>query len=298
MKTVLKRNWLDRYKRFCYLLGRHLDGGRHDWIERLLFQADVEMTPGMFMSIWVITTAVGYLLVFVSSLLLFLSPASPFSNDFWLIYAIILGAIAAVAIGGGFPFYLQNKVSNKKIDIERNLPYALAYMSVFASSGSTPLEVMRRIAEEDYGHISKEFAKVIFRTNILGEDVITAMNFLVRYTPSNIFRSICIDLTNIIYGGGGLKYYLEAKSKDLMNLRRQAYREFVDSLSVYGEGYLGGIVMIVTLSVLGIVISGALSIELGPFTPEQLFSFLIYLIVPLVNIIFLQLLAVKYSTNP
>lgn len=293
-----EQNWFGRYKRFCYLFGRALDRKPNEKIERLLFQADVEMTPGIFISLWVVTTILVTLGMFALSLILFLHPQSPFSNGDWLLYSSVLAAVAAMATGGGFPFYLQNQVSNKKIDIERNLPYALAYMSVLASSGSTPLEVIRRIAEENYGHISKEFAKVIFRTDILGEDVVTAMNVLVKYTPSGIFRSICIDLTNIIYGGGGLTYYLEAKSKNLMNLRRQTYKEFVESLAVYGEGYLGGIVMIITLCVLGIVISGALSIELGPFTPEQLLHYLIYLIVPIVNIVFLQLLSVKYSTNP
>ena len=49
-----------------------------------------------------------------------------------------------------------------------------------------------------------------------------------------------------------------------MNIRRQTYKEFVDSLAVYGEGYMGGVVMLIIFAVLGIVISGALGIEVGP----------------------------------
>jgi flagellar protein FlaJ len=113
-----------------------------------------------------------------------------------------------------------------------------------------------------------------------------------------IFRDICIDFTNIIYSGGGMKEYLETKSKELMTIRRRVFKEFVESLAVFGEGYLGGIVMLITLATLGIVISGSLGIELGPFTPEQLFNYLVYLVTPLVNVIFLLMLGVKYSTNP
>jgi flagellar protein FlaJ len=101
-----------------------------------------------------------------------------------------------------------------------------------------------------------------------------------------------------MYGGGGLTEYLALKSRDLMALRRQAYREFVESLSVFAEGYLGGVVMVITLGVLGIIISGALSIELGPFTPGQLLMLLIYVVTPVINLVFLQVLSVKYSTNP
>jgi flagellar protein FlaJ len=150
----------------------------------------------------------------------------------------------------------------------------------------------------DYGHISNEFKKVLFRTDVLGEDAVTAMHSLVNNTPSDPFRDICIDITNIIYSGGGLKGYLEAKSKELMASRRQVYKEFVESLAVFAEGYLGGIIMVITLAVLGIVISGTLGIELGPLTPVQMFNVLIYVVTPVVNIIFLAMLGVKYSTTP
>jgi flagellar protein FlaJ len=240
--------------------------------------------------------AVMFALVIFS--LLFLAPFSPFAGPSRLLYVVVLTLLAGVTIGGGFPFYLQNQITNKRMDIERQLPYAFAFMSILSSSGTTPLEVIRRIAHEDYGHVSKEFQKVVFRVDILGEDVITSMNVLVANTPSKIFRDICIDLTNIIYSGGGMKDYLEAKSKEMMAMRRVMYREFVDSLSVFGEMYLGGIVMLIIFAALGVILSGALGIDLGPFTPKEMFNYLIYLIVPLVNVVFLQVLGVKYSTNP
>jgi flagellar protein FlaJ len=300
------------YRRFCYNHGRFLERWASESIARLLYQADMEMTPGMFLSLWFGTAILASLAGIIGSVLLFASPLSPFSVDTPLIsipwapisvarslpYILIVSAAVAGISVGAFPFYLKNQITNKKLDIERQIPYALAFMSILASSGETPLDVIRRVALEDYGHISREFGKVIFRVDILGEDAVTSMNDLIIYTPSEIFRAICIDITNIMYGGGGLTEYLAMKSRDLMALRRQAYREFVESLSVFAEGYLGGVVMIITLGVLGIIISGALSIQLGPFTPGQLLMLLIYAVTPIINLVFLQVLSVKYSTNP
>lgn len=288
----------ERYKKFCYIFGRSFDQRPNPSVARMLYQVDAEMTPGMFVSIWIMTTIVIAIPVFIISSVIFLYPASPFVSETPWLFIALLTAAAVAAVGLGFPFFLQNQVSNKKMDIERKLPYALSFMSILASSGATPLEIIRRIGREDYGHISKEFKKVLFRTDVLGEDAVTAMHGLIANTPSDIFRDICIDFTNIIYSGGGLKGYLEAKSKELMVIRRQIYKEFVESLAVFAEGYLGGIVMILTLGVLGIVISGALGIEIGPLTPSQMFNALVYVVTPVVNIIFLQMLAVKYSTTP
>ncbi|HTY52835.1 MAG TPA: type II secretion system F family protein [Methanomicrobiales archaeon] len=303
---------IDSYKRFCYHHGKFLEHRASDRIARLLYQGDVEMTPGMFLSLWIGTAVIAAVAGVAGSVLVFASPWSPFAVDTPLIsipwapvsvvgplpYILIVSAAVAGLTLGAFPFYLQNQITNKKLDIERQIPYALAFMSILASSGETPLDVIRRVALEDYGHISREFGKVIFRVDILGEDAVSAMNDLIIHTPSEIFRAICIDITNIMYGGGGLTEYLAMKSRDLMALRRQAYREFVESLSVFAEGYLGGVVMTITLGVLGIIISGALSIELGPFTPGQLLMLLIYAVTPIINLVFLQVLSVKYSTNP
>lgn len=286
------------YKRFCYIFGRSFDRNPNRDIIKLIYQADLEMTPGLFTSLWLISTILVGLLMVVIASAVFLLPQSPFAIENPLPYILLFALIGAAGVALGFPFYLQNQIENKKRDIDTRIPYALAFMSILASSGATPLDIIRRIAREDYGQISNEFRKVLFRVDVLGEDVVTAMNGLIQNTPSDLFRDICIDLTNIIYGGGGLKSYLETKSKELMAIRRQTYKEFVESLAVFGEGYLGGVVMTITLAVLGVVISGALGIQLASFTSMDLFTFLVYLIIPLINIVFLQMLAVKYSTNP
>lgn len=291
-------NFFEAYKRFCYIFGQSFDKNPNRDITKLIYQADLEMTPGMFTSLWLVTSVLGGILLLILSSVILLLPQSPFHTPTPYVYILLITLIGVGASAIGFPFYLQNEIENKKRDIDKQIPYALAFMSILASSGATPLDIIRRLSREDYGQISNEFRKVLFRVDILGEDVVSAMNGLVRNTPSELFRDICVDMTNIIYGGGGLKSYLETKSKDLMAIRRQTYKEFVESLAIFGEGYLGGIVMSLTLAILGIVISGALGIELGPFEPKDLFKYLIYLFIPLINIVFLQVLSVKYSSSP
>ncbi len=291
-------NLLESYKRFCYIFGQKYDRNPSRDITKLIYQADLEMTPGMFTSLWFVTTALAGVAMLIVSSIIFILPESPVKSATPAVYILLMTLIGAGAAGIGFPFYLQNEIENKKRDIDKQIPYALAFMSILASSGATPLDIIRRISREEYGQISNEFRKVLFRVDILGEDVVTAMNGLTQNTPSDLFRDICVDMTNIIYGGGGLKSYLETKSKELMAIRRQTYKEFVESLAVFGEGYLGGVVMTITLAVLGIVISGALGIEFGPFKPADMFNVLVYVLIPVINIVFLQMLSVKYSTNP
>ncbi|MBN1432538.1 MAG: type II secretion system F family protein [Methanomicrobiaceae archaeon] len=288
---------LERYQKICYIYGKYLDKEEHPEIARMIYQADLEMTSGLFLSMIIFSSIGAASIMMATSVALFALPFSPFSSTNAPLYIIGLTLLTGFAAGGGFPFYLQSQISNKKMDIERNLPYALAFMSILASSGTTPLDILKSVANENYGHISREFSKVLFRVEILGEDAVTAMNSLVNNTPSDPFRDICIDISNLIYGGGGLGGYLNAKSKELMNIRRQTDKEFVESLGVFGEGYLGGVIMVLTLAILGIVITGALGIQIGPLKTDEMFFMLIYVAVPVINLVFLQILTVKYSTS-
>jgi flagellar protein FlaJ len=277
------------YMGACYrLLGRHLDEMHIVSITNMLYQADMEMTAGMFLSMAAVSAVLAAIPMFLFSFAFF--GPSPFVP---LLTVLTLGVVF-----GGFPFVVYNTISNKKTGIDKELPFALGYMSILSSAGSTPLEILRRMSLENYGEISKEFRKVMYKVDVLGQDEVSAMNDLANNTPSEIFRGIVIDLANIMYSGSGMKEYLESKSNDLLEIKRQTQKEFVDSLAIFGEGYMGGILMIIILAVLGVVMAGALSIPLGPFKPSDVFTLLVYAIIPIVNVVFYLLLEQKFSRAP
>ena len=286
-----KPNLAEKYKHFCYRFGIYFDRKPNTDLAKSLYQADVEITPGMFISLAIITSLLVSVFMFIISTVLFYGMPNAFVYVFSLTF-LTLGLSL-----GGFPFALYNKVSNKNMNIQHEIPFALSYMSVLASSGSPPLDVIRRVAAEDYGDISTELSKVMYRIDALGEDGNTAMSYLIQNTSSEHLRAVCIDISNAMQAGGGLQAYLELKSKELMEMRRQAQKAFVDSLSIYGEGYLSGIVMSVVLVVLMIVICSALGIDLKIMTPRQLFNFFVYFALPFINLIFILMLWMKYSRS-
>ncbi len=283
--------YIEKYKMLCYAFGKYIDKKPQDEIARSLYQADLVMTPGMFISLALVTAAFASFVVFLFSLLFFRTSSSP------LVYISILTFITFGLSVSSFPFMLYNKISSKDMNIEHEMPFALGYMTILASAGSTPMDVIRTVAIEDYGDVSVEFGKVMYRVDVLGEDGVSAMNHLIRNTSSESLRTICIDLANSMQSGGGLRTYLDMKSRELMDMRRQMQQEFVESLGVYGEGYLSGVVMSVVLVVLMIVVTSALGIDLGPFTAKQMFQFFVYFMLPFINIVFLILLWMKYSRS-
>lgn|GEM_PF-639215 len=286
-----KKGPAEMYKHFCYRFGIYFDKKPNNDLAKSLYQADVEITPGMFISLAVITSLLVSVFMFIFSTIVFYG----MPNDFVYIFSLTFLTFGLCL--GGFPFALYNKVSNKNMNIQHEIPFALSYMSVLASGGSSPLDVIRRVAAENYGEISTELSKVMYRIDVLGEDGNSAMSHLIQNTSSEHLRMVCIDLSNAMQAGGGLQAYLELKSKELMEMRRQAMKAFIDSLSIYGEGYLSGIVMSVVLVVLMIVICSALGLDLKVMTPRQMFTFFVYFILPFINLMFIIMLWMKYSRS-
>lgn len=282
---------IEKYKIFCYHFGKYIDQTPRNDIAKSLYQADVVMTPGMFVGLTMVTAFIVAFVVFCISFILFFNSASPF------VYISVLTILAFGLTVGGFPFTLYNQISARNMEIDHELPYVISYMSILASAGSTPMDIIRRVAVEDYGAISNEFGKVMYRVDVLGEDGITALNHLISNASSELFRAICIDISNAIQSGGGLRTYLEMKSKELLEMRWKNQKQFVESLSIYGEGYLSGVVMSVVMVVLMIVVTSALGLELGPIRPKQLFNLFVYILLPFINILFFLLVWMKYSRS-
>ncbi len=61
-------SFLKKYIAICYrLIGVYFDREKDEDLQRLLYQADMEMTPGMFISFCLITSLISAIFVFIIS---------------------------------------------------------------------------------------------------------------------------------------------------------------------------------------------------------------------------------------
>ena len=296
---------MNAYMKFCYsLLGRRLDDrGVGAGLAEKLYQADMDLTPGMFLAAWLIGVLLAVSMLMVGFTLLNqlleldLQFFPAFSNPIEILLSpfFILGAIL-VAIVFALPFSLTSKLQNKRLAIDRELPFALSHMSIIASTGASPITIFEEIAASKHGTLSKEFEKLISMIKVGGKDVITAMTELARITPSVMLRSLLIDLTKLTHTGGNLEAYFYDRLTRVMDLKRQVQREFTQSLSLYAEMYICLILMSTLIGILFAVLGGMLmGGKIGPLSAELVFHLIVYFVVPLANALFGVMLLLAFS---
>jgi flagellar protein FlaJ len=281
----MREVFTDSCLKFCYRLGKGLDKKPRVSLQTKLSRANVtDISAGTFFALEIITPLISAALTFTLSLILLRN----------FILALFVSGVTAFAAFGSFPLLLHIKSYNRMVNINRELPYALSHMSIMAGTGATPLKTIEDIATSDYGDVSAEFRKMLYKTNIQGEDAVTALDHLAKVTPSPIFRELCLDFANIIHTGGGLQDYLANKSSHLLEERRRIEKQFTDSLSMYAESYVGGILMLVILGIVGVITAGTLGLTPFGLPIDTLFKIFIYAVVPAASGLFLLILELIY----
>ncbi len=224
-----------------------------------------------------VCVAIGYLVLKLIIPGMVLKQESLFgSMDVALIMSGIL--ISFFATYFGFYSYPKLKAWERRGKIDRVLPYAIGYISSMASIGVIPYEIFKKLseAEETYGEVSIEVKQVVRDVKLLGFDFLTALKNLVALTPSTRMRAFLQGAITTALSGGEMGSYFIKISEEYMEERRLEYESFIETLGLYAEFYVVGLVVAPLLLVLVLSIMcflGGASLEL--------LAAIVYILIPL-----------------
>ena len=282
------------FTQLSYAPFRWFDNKPHAGILKLLYKADIQMLPGMFLGSLITTALLASITAFVGSWLTFTflvkTPASS-------LLELVVTAAALAGSLGALPLITLNRITAKRVKIDSVMPFALAYMAALSSAGMNPVETINLVGLKDFGPVSREFQKIAYRTQILGEDINSAMSFVARNTPSETLHDILVGISNLITSGGSLRTYCEQESHELFEIKKAKLKGFIDSLAAFSEGYIGGIIVGVVMGLVGIVVMGALGLHLLSLSTGGLLEIFIFLLVPLLNVAYLGILEMRFSSG-
>ncbi|MBN1280527.1 MAG: type II secretion system F family protein [Candidatus Thermoplasmatota archaeon] len=297
LKKPVSALLVERYKAFSYrLFGKHVfTTEKTGALSEKLKMANMRYTPSVFYST-LLTTGI---LITVLSLIVF-SFLFHFllTIDMWLLYSLALTAVTTTVTLGMFFFVMNSKISSRKSQIDHELPFVLSELSILASTGLTPIKIMRHMAQR-HGNpaMTSEFRKIISKIDVEGKDIITAMSETAKETPSPLFRETLWDLCNMIHQGGDLDAYLRSKADITLQLKRDIQKEFIEKLATYSEMYSSLVLIGVLFLGIAAFLLDAMQSTIGPLTADSLLLMLSYLIIPAVIIGVNAIVSLAYAKS-
>ena len=207
-------------------------------------------------------------------------------------FAFILPIIAGAGMAQITFFILQMmpniNIKNRGSKLIEELPHFIGYMATLATSGLSLEGIFKAIASENTEEEIVKDAQFITRNiDVMGMDLVTAINDLIKRTPTGPYSEMLEGAIITVQSGGDLKEYFIATGKVQLEEKKMALKKSTDSLGVMAEMYTIMLIVFPLLAVIMLSIMAIMSPSLAGFDLMTLMNLLTYILVPFFGMLFL-----------
>ncbi|MCW3995018.1 MAG: type II secretion system F family protein [Candidatus Bathyarchaeota archaeon] len=144
----------------------------------------------------------------------------------------------------GFLVVPMNNASDRATGLEREIPFAAAYISVMASGGIAPYMSFKRLTEVDLmPSMRKEARDIMKDVEVFGVDPLSALEIAAKKNPLDIFKDFLSGYASTVIIGGDIGHYLERKAEDIFKTRALRVKAAAERLGMLLETFIIVMVM-------------------------------------------------------
>ncbi|NHJ84312.1 MAG: hypothetical protein FK734_02545 [Asgard group archaeon] len=265
MKTNDLKGWKrimsKSYRRVAYLrIGKYLEPllPRFKELGLTLRKAGMEVSLRMYLATSILTAFIALIIGFPLSVGVFYAIYGGINQSVW-VASIISWILIVLMTLIGFYIYPSYVASNRKRALESSLPTASSFLAAMASAGVAPDKAFLALANENIRlEIAKEAEYITRNIEILGYDLLSALELAAENSPSKVYAAFLEGLVSVVTSGGDLTAYLTNETKSLMREKIREEKEFIEGLGVIAElflviGVVAPIFFVIMLAVLAIM---------------------------------------------
>ena len=193
---------------------------------------------------------------------------------------------------GGFLVVPMNNASDRSSNLEREMPFAAAYISVMSSGGIAPYTSFKRLTNVDLmPAMSKEARDIIKDVEIFGVDPLSALEGAAKKTPLDVFKDFLGGYASTVIIGGDIGHYLERKAEDIFKIRALRVKAAAERLGMLLETFIIVMVMMslcfyIMFAVSGIQSGTSASSDISQYSGILLYT---YIFTPMLSMMFIYL---------
>ena len=203
----------------------------------------------------------------------------------WILLLLLVPTPTYVIIA--FLITPSMKASNRAHNLEREMPFAAAYMTVMASGGISPYMSIKRLANIDImPAMRKEAREVLRHTEIFGIDPLSALNKAAQTNPLDTFSGFFSGYASTVITGGDVTHFLEMKTEDIFKARSQRVKVAAERLGMLLESFIIVMVLMSLCFYILFTVESIYSVGISAYPGMILYT---YVFAPLLSIVFIYL---------
>ncbi|MDD1766320.1 MAG: type II secretion system F family protein [Candidatus Methanomethyliaceae archaeon] len=245
--------------------------------ETYLSMCGFVLFPSLIVS--VILAVVGYFLI--SPLMLFLLAIPPIVLLIFLLYPRTVA---------------MNRASN----LDTEIPFAAAYISVLASGGISPFKAFERLKDIQILPQMGNAAKLVYTdTKARGIDPVTSLENNAKHVPSKDYKEFILGYASTLRVGGDTQHYLQKKTETMFENRKNKVKVIGERIALLMESYIMVAILLALTLYIMYVVTKILPMGGQLFSMESfvLFSYIFLPVISGVFIYLIDLTAPKYPIS-
>ncbi len=232
---------LTNYQKFCWkVMGPFVNQKEieNEQLEENLLQAHMKMRAEEYMAyLWMSTLLAAIGGVFGALVLaLVLSPI------LGVLAYVIAGAtfiLTPVATYFGLRYMPASKASSRGKKIDDKLADAMSFIASMASANINIDMIFKELAKQPlYGEVCEEAKWITRDTEILGMDILNALDRASDRCPSDNFREFLQGVVTTSTSGGQLKPYFKGKMEEYQDERQLQVQQNMETLGMLAESFV------------------------------------------------------------
>jgi flagellar protein FlaJ len=189
----------------------------------------------------------------------------------------------------GFLVVPMSRSGERASNLEREMPFATAYISVMASGGIAPYTSFKRLAQVELMPAMRVEAREIIKdVEIFGIDPLTAIQNAAKKNPLDIFKDFLSGYSSTVIIGGDIGHFLERKAEDIFKARALRVRAAAERLGMLLETF---IIVNVMMSLCFYIMFSVQNIGVGGGSGGDVSTIILYTFVfsPMLSMMFVYL---------
>jgi len=244
-----------------------------DYLER----AKIKIYPETYVSLMLFLAALTTPISILSIVLLYLYGFIP------LVFLVPLPVYVMI----GFFLIPISKAGEIAANLEREMPFAAAYISVMASGGISPYTSFKRLAEVELMPAMRTEAREIIKdVEIFGIDPLTAIENAAKRNPLDIFRDFLAGYASTVIIGGDIVHFLERKAEDIFKIRAMRVKAAAERLGMLLETFIIVMVLMSLCFYILFSVESIYSVGISMYSGIILYT---YIFTPMLSLMFIYL---------
>ena len=288
---------LTKYQEFCWrTLGAFvkLKAKPNPKLEQSLLQAHMKMRTEEYVAyVWMTTILVGAVAGVVAVLM------GGIILSFLQVDAalVLVGLVLMVAVPPVLTYVVlisqpASKAKRRGRDIDKRIAPAMSFISAMASADVNVDVIFKELSRQEiYGEIRDEAEWITRDTELLGIDILSAINNAAQRTPSSRFQEFLQGVVTTSTSGGQLKPYFLQKAEQFEKEGKLEMRSQLETLGLMAESFVTVVVafplfLVVIMAIMAIVPGGGGSSDMtitllyavvGLMIPISQFGFIFFI---------------------